>query len=234
MNRQRSCSGTFVNQQSPLNAESFSLSASIHPRPSDGRGIKGEGKWESGDGRGEVSKIRRLLPRTPHPAERAQADPRVARSQRERQRLEALLPLRLERGEGWGEVSNAPLHNWVLANQRMAAALKAKGYAYRYVFAEAAGHTGPRRHCSRRAHQRVLGIPRLRRRYLLVACGSLRSTAVSEPLRPDSCGANVSHSLLPPFPPVQRRCRFMNPSLTTVVFSIFTIAVLPLSFRLQR
>jgi iron(III)-enterobactin esterase len=33
------------------------------------------------------------------------------------------------------------LHNWVMANQRMAAALKAKGYRYRYVFAKAAGHT---------------------------------------------------------------------------------------------
>jgi iron(III)-enterobactin esterase len=31
-------------------------------------------------------------------------------------------------------------HNWPLANQRMAAALKAKGYAYRYVFAREAGH----------------------------------------------------------------------------------------------
>jgi len=31
-------------------------------------------------------------------------------------------------------------HNWVLADQRMAAALKAKGYDYRYVFAEGAGH----------------------------------------------------------------------------------------------
>ena len=35
-------------------------------------------------------------------------------------------------------------HNWVLANQRMAAALKAKAYPYRYVFAEAAGHTDGR------------------------------------------------------------------------------------------
>jgi enterochelin esterase family protein len=33
------------------------------------------------------------------------------------------------------------LHNWVRANQRMAAALKARGYKYRYVFAEASGHT---------------------------------------------------------------------------------------------
>jgi enterochelin esterase family protein len=43
--------------------------------------------------------------------------------------------------------SNRPestLHNWVLANQRMAAALKAKGYPYRYVYAEAAGHTDGR------------------------------------------------------------------------------------------
>ena len=38
----------------------------------------------------------------------------------------------------------ASLHNWVLANQRMAAALKAKGYPYRYVFAEGAGHVDGR------------------------------------------------------------------------------------------
>jgi iron(III)-enterobactin esterase len=36
---------------------------------------------------------------------------------------------------------DASLHNWVLANQHMAAALKAKGYHYRYVFAEGARHT---------------------------------------------------------------------------------------------
>jgi enterochelin esterase family protein len=35
----------------------------------------------------------------------------------------------------------ASLHNWVMANQRMAAALKAKGYHYRFVFAEGSGHT---------------------------------------------------------------------------------------------
>jgi len=35
----------------------------------------------------------------------------------------------------------ASLHNWVLANQHMAAALKAKGYTYRYVYAEGSGHT---------------------------------------------------------------------------------------------
>ena len=38
----------------------------------------------------------------------------------------------------------ASLHNWVMANQRMAAALKAKGYHYRYVFAKGAGHTDGR------------------------------------------------------------------------------------------
>ena len=31
--------------------------------------------------------------------------------------------------------------NWILANQHMAAVLKAKGYAYRYVYAEGARHT---------------------------------------------------------------------------------------------
>jgi iron(III)-enterobactin esterase len=31
-------------------------------------------------------------------------------------------------------------HNWVLANQRMAQALNAKGYHYRFIFAEEAGH----------------------------------------------------------------------------------------------
>lgn len=38
----------------------------------------------------------------------------------------------------------ASLHNWVMANQRMAAELKKKGYAYRYVFAKGAGHTDGR------------------------------------------------------------------------------------------
>ncbi len=34
----------------------------------------------------------------------------------------------------------ASLHNWVMANERMAAALKAKDYHYRYVFSAGAGH----------------------------------------------------------------------------------------------
>src|SRR5579862_1452027 len=38
----------------------------------------------------------------------------------------------------------ASLHNWVMANDRMAAALKAKGYHYRYVFSAGAGHVDGR------------------------------------------------------------------------------------------
>jgi iron(III)-enterobactin esterase len=34
----------------------------------------------------------------------------------------------------------ASYHNWVMANQRMAAVLKDKGYPYQYVFANGAGH----------------------------------------------------------------------------------------------
>ena len=40
--------------------------------------------------------------------------------------------------------SEETYHNWVLANQRMAAALKAKGYHYRYEFAKAAKHVDGR------------------------------------------------------------------------------------------
>ena len=54
-------------------------------------------------------------------------------------------PIRLwleisEKDNGWN-LDEASLHNWVMANERMAAVLKKKGYAYRYVFAENAGHT---------------------------------------------------------------------------------------------
>ena len=52
-----------------------------------------------------------------------------------------------------GEMDNgfdmtvASHHNWVIANQRVAAALKAKGYHYRFVYALGAGHcdANPRR-----------------------------------------------------------------------------------------
>jgi enterochelin esterase family protein len=88
-----SYSGTFVNQQSPLNPES--------PK----------GAWEYHEN---------LIPKSP------------------------AKPIRI-----WLHVSDrdngatrdeASLHNWPLANQRMAAALKAKGYHYQYVFAQGAGH----------------------------------------------------------------------------------------------
>lgn len=41
-------------------------------------------------------------------------------------------------------------HNWVMANERTAAALKAKGYDYRYVFSRAT------RHCDRRVFENTL------------------------------------------------------------------------------
>ena len=41
-------------------------------------------------------------------------------------------------------------HNWVMANERTAAALKAKGYDYRYVFSRAS------RHCDRRVFEHTL------------------------------------------------------------------------------
>ena len=36
--------------------------------------------------------------------------------------------------------ASADLHNWVIANKRMADALKAKGYHYQFVYAQGAGH----------------------------------------------------------------------------------------------
>ena len=45
-----------------------------------------------------------------------------------------------EKDNGWDR-DEASLHNWVMANERMAAALNKKGYPYRYVFAKNAGHT---------------------------------------------------------------------------------------------
>ena len=40
----------------------------------------------------------------------------------------------------WREFLEKTYHNWVLANQRMAAVLKAKGYHYRYVFSKNSRH----------------------------------------------------------------------------------------------
>ena len=44
-----------------------------------------------------------------------------------------------ERDNGY-QRDEASRHNWVLANQRMASVLKAKGYHYQFVFATGAGH----------------------------------------------------------------------------------------------
>ena len=88
-----SYSGTFVDQQSPMNPKSP------------------HGAWEYHEN---------LIPKT-------DAKP---------------LRVWLEVGEkdnGYNKDEQS-LHNWVLANQRMAAALKDKEYHYRYVFAAGAGH----------------------------------------------------------------------------------------------
>ncbi|HLX64169.1 MAG TPA: alpha/beta hydrolase-fold protein [Planctomycetota bacterium] len=57
-------------------------------------------------------------------------------------------PLRIwlevgEKDNGW-QRAETDMHNWVSANVRMAAALKEKGYHYRYEFALGAGHTDGR------------------------------------------------------------------------------------------
>lgn len=92
-----SYSGTFVNQQWPVNPESP------------------HGAWEYHE---------HLIP------------------QGERKPIRVWLEV--SENDNGSKRDEASLHNWVMANQRMAAALKAKGYVYRYVFAEAAGHTDGR------------------------------------------------------------------------------------------
>jgi len=42
------------------------------------------------------------------------------------------------------DAAEATHHNWVLANERMAAAVRSKGYDYRYVYSLAAGHCDAR------------------------------------------------------------------------------------------
>lgn len=92
-----SYSGTFVNQQSPLNPET--------PR----------GAWEY---------HATLIPKS--------------------KRKPIRIWLEISENDIGADRDEASLHNWVLANERMRAALKAKGYAYKYVFAKAAGHTDGR------------------------------------------------------------------------------------------
>jgi len=89
-----SYSGTFVNQQSPLNPETP------------------HGAWEYHEN---------IIPKSP------------------------VKPIRIwmhvgQRDNG-ATRDEASLHNWVMANDRMAAVLKAKGYHYQYVFAMDSGHT---------------------------------------------------------------------------------------------
>jgi enterochelin esterase-like enzyme len=87
-------SGTYVNQQSPLNPKSP------------------HGAWEYHEN---------LIPKS---------DAKPLR-----------VWLEVSENDNGSKRDEASLHNWVMANQRMAAALKAKGYQYRYVFAKGAGHT---------------------------------------------------------------------------------------------
>lgn len=52
--------------------------------------------------------------------------------------------LQVSENDNGSRLNEASLHNWVMANQRMAGALKAKRYEYRYVFSRSAGHTDGR------------------------------------------------------------------------------------------
>lgn len=103
-----SYSGTFVNQQSPLNRS----------EPRD--------KWiyNPESPRGAWEYHAKFIPESP--------------------RKPIKIWLHVSENDNGATATEASLHNWVMANQRMAAALKAKGYTYRYVFAKAAGHTDRR------------------------------------------------------------------------------------------
>ncbi|MES2705999.1 MAG: alpha/beta hydrolase-fold protein [Verrucomicrobiota bacterium] len=52
--------------------------------------------------------------------------------------------LHVSENDNGAKKDEASLHNWVMANQRMAAVLKDKGYEYRYVFSKASGHVDGR------------------------------------------------------------------------------------------
>jgi enterochelin esterase family protein len=92
-----SYSGTFVNQQSPLNP------ASPH------------GAWEYHE---------HLIPQS--------------------ERKPIRIWMEVGENDNGSKRDEASLHNWVMANNRMAAALKDKGYHYRYEFARNAGHVDGR------------------------------------------------------------------------------------------
>lgn len=52
--------------------------------------------------------------------------------------------LHVSENDNGSKKDEASLHNWVMANQRMAGVLKDKGYEYRYVFSKASGHVDGR------------------------------------------------------------------------------------------
>ena len=88
-----SYSGTYVNQQSPLNPESP------------------HGAWEYHE---------KLI---------ANSEPKPIR-----------IWMQVSEQDNGYQRDEASLHNWVMANQRMAAALKARGYHYRFVFSKESHH----------------------------------------------------------------------------------------------
>ena len=90
-------SGTFVNQQSPLNPE--------FPH----------GAWEY-------------------------HDHLIAQSARKPLRIW----MQVGENDNHSKDPESTFHNWVLANQRMAATLQAKGYHYQFVFCKGAGHVDRR------------------------------------------------------------------------------------------
>lgn len=103
-----SYSGTYVNQQSPLN-----LSA---PRE--------EWKYNPDSPRGAWEYHAKFIPESP--------------------RKPIRIWLHVSDQDNGNTREESSWRNWVLANQRMAAALKAKGYTYRYVFSEVSRHTDGR------------------------------------------------------------------------------------------
>ncbi len=103
-----SYSGTFVNQQAPLN-----LGA---PRE--------EWKYQPDSPRGAWEYHAKFIP--------------------ESERKPIKIWLHVSEQDHRFNDPESTYHNWVMANNRMAAALKAKGYTYRYVFSEASRHTDSR------------------------------------------------------------------------------------------
>jgi enterochelin esterase family protein len=83
------------------------------------------------------------------------------------------------------------MHDWVAANERMAAALAAKGYAYQFVFARNAGHCdgGVRQQTIAEALEYVWqGY-----RPLGVGCEFVRRTATFPPTLPHPTATTVIH-----------------------------------------